>query len=412
MSKNLTSASITHNNPNGLLDCVKPIRVITSTIDPTDSDGESQWLWINTTTSNLFNKIGNGGETWVFIYSFNTGSPVPGITNIVNDSPSTFGLFNGIVGTTAHFKSLNQNPNNKIVLTSSSNNVSIGLGALNSSDVQLPLVQNILNNYSAVSDPTVNDDSTQNYSIGSFWWNVSTNPANLFFAQSVAVSSAVWVNINVSATGFLTNCSNLGLIGPFAGLSGSIANFRSFVSTDNSVSIVQAGNNINFGVPGIFKDLSSYGFSTTATTPILSSNTFAPLQAPWIISPSGYVRPLSVGWGITGTSPFFNITRLTPSSSLNGRNYYLVNYSFIVTASGVVGSPELTIRWNSTGNVTIGNSHSVVVIPTTGIKDTLNGSFLVSSNDIAAFSLFVEIQSTISLIAVTVEYATCTITQI
>lgn len=54
-------------------------------------------------------------------------------------------------------------------------------------------------NFGATTDPTVNNDSSAGYGIGSLWINVSTS--RVFLATSVAVGAAVWVEpVNVGNT--------------------------------------------------------------------------------------------------------------------------------------------------------------------------------------------------------------------
>lgn len=48
-----------------------------------------------------------------------------------------------------------------------------------------------LNNYTAVTDPTVNDDITQGYSAGSYWYNTITG--DTFFLVNPAVGAANWI---------------------------------------------------------------------------------------------------------------------------------------------------------------------------------------------------------------------------
>lgn len=57
----------------------------------------------------------------------------------------------------------------------------------------------VLNNFTSVVAPTVNDDSSAGYSAGSGWFNSVTG--RIYFAQSVAVGAAVWA---IAATGSLT----------------------------------------------------------------------------------------------------------------------------------------------------------------------------------------------------------------
>lgn len=51
----------------------------------------------------------------------------------------------------------------------------------------------------ATTDPTVNDDSSEGYSIGSFWHNITSNKS--FVALDVSVGAAVWIEITSSGVG-------------------------------------------------------------------------------------------------------------------------------------------------------------------------------------------------------------------
>lgn len=50
----------------------------------------------------------------------------------------------------------------------------------------------VLNNTSAVTDPTPNDDASLNYDRGSIWINISTNV--VFICVDNSVGAAVWVS--------------------------------------------------------------------------------------------------------------------------------------------------------------------------------------------------------------------------
>lgn len=60
-------------------------------------------------------------------------------------------------------------------------------------------VESLLNNYTAIIDPTVNDDSADGYQIGSKWLNTSEN--TLFIATSVGVGTATWLQVGGSFIG-------------------------------------------------------------------------------------------------------------------------------------------------------------------------------------------------------------------
>lgn len=51
-----------------------------------------------------------------------------------------------------------------------------------------------LNNFSATTDPTVNDDSGDGYSVGSEWWNTSTG--DRFGCTDATAGAAVWISLS------------------------------------------------------------------------------------------------------------------------------------------------------------------------------------------------------------------------
>lgn len=60
-------------------------------------------------------------------------------------------------------------------------------------NLNLTGLANALSNMTATSDPSVTSDNTQGYSIGSTWFNTTSNA--LFIASSVATGAAVWLQI-------------------------------------------------------------------------------------------------------------------------------------------------------------------------------------------------------------------------
>lgn len=60
-------------------------------------------------------------------------------------------------------------------------------------NLNLTGLANALSNMTATTNPTVSSDNTQGYSIGSTWFNTTTNA--LFIASNVATGAAVWLQI-------------------------------------------------------------------------------------------------------------------------------------------------------------------------------------------------------------------------
>ncbi len=357
----LTSADVGLNNVQNILSNLNSGRDPTAADDSSPGHGYS----IGSTWNNIA-----GGNSRFFVCA--SAALNTAVWTLIGPGTGTTSLAN--IGTGQNiYVTGSSNPSQIRSLISSTNKVSIintgdelNLGVMNltKADVGLNNVQNILNNYTSVVDPTVNDAGPP-YSIGSIWFNQSPS-VKMFVCRNTTPGSAIWDQI-----------------GP------------------------------------TFKDLGSFGFLAPATTGPMNSNTVTPLRGEWIVSPVNFIRPIggspNLYWGITssGSPPLYNITRLKPSNSLGGTNYYQVEYSFIVTAGGVGSTTQLSLNWNSSGNCQVGLSNSVLVIPLDGTSQgTLSGSFVVASFDNAAFSLFVEIQTTVGLVGVTVQYAACNITQL
>jgi hypothetical protein len=77
------------------------------------------------------------------------------------------------------------------IIANSSTSSGLEWRDLTPADVGLGNVENILNNYTATVDPTVNDDSSLGYSVGSAWLNLSTDTQFILFDDTIG--AAVWV---------------------------------------------------------------------------------------------------------------------------------------------------------------------------------------------------------------------------
>jgi len=68
-------------------------------------------------------------------------------------------------------------------------------------------VENVKNNYSATSGPTASDDSNLGYSIGSNWFDTTSD--NAYVAMDVTSGAAIWFKITTKSTSDVTEGSNL-----------------------------------------------------------------------------------------------------------------------------------------------------------------------------------------------------------
>lgn len=228
-------------NPNSLFDFIKPPRWIFNTTDPLPNTGEDQWFFTNITTGDFFIKTFG---TWTLYYNFQTGTPSPGITNIQNDG--VVGWFKNIIGSTAHFKGISS-LSGKITFSQLTNDVDVSVN-LNSSDVQLGNVQNIKSNFFGTVPPTALNDSSEGYSVGSFWLNRGVNPSVLYIAESANLAAASWVLLSGSGSGITTIVNLPGSAGVFRDIVGTTANFKALNSTTGKLTFVNNASSVDFGV--------------------------------------------------------------------------------------------------------------------------------------------------------------------
>ena len=90
-------------------------------------------------------------------------------------------------------------------------------------------------NWAATIDPTVSNDSSQGYVVGSHWYNTTGN--TIFIAKSVGVGAAVWTQIYPTAN------ANLSITN--AMLAGSIT-FAKLLGSDISITNTQLAGSITF----------------------------------------------------------------------------------------------------------------------------------------------------------------------
>jgi hypothetical protein len=171
---------------------------LNSNRDPTTTDDVSVNYSIGSTWNNT-----SGAQSRFFVCKSNSINAA--VWTLVGPSTGTTSLQN--VGTGSHvYIDATNNPSQirtlrsqagKITFDTVSDPLTVNFGTnLSPGDVQLNLVQNILNNYVATTDPTNIDDSTRNYSNGSIWFNRATSNVGMFVCQSNAIGSAIWTNIN------------------------------------------------------------------------------------------------------------------------------------------------------------------------------------------------------------------------
>ena len=177
-------------NPESLFEFIKPSRIIHDTGTPLPSVGELSWYYIDSTTGDLFYKQSDG---WIYTnFSFGSGSGGSGNIEDGANVGTGAGIYAGlnVALDTILMKSLISSTG-KITFNPLANEVDLGVD-LTKADVGLDLVDNIKNNQiDTSSSPSVNNDNTQGYTVGSFWLQVTTS-LNLWVCESNATGAAIW----------------------------------------------------------------------------------------------------------------------------------------------------------------------------------------------------------------------------
>jgi hypothetical protein len=185
----------------------------------------------------------------------------------------------------------------------------------------LILPSEVINNYSATSAPTVDDDVTQGYSVGSRWIDSSEEPIVSYTAISVAEGAADWrqTGITIDDLGSMAsqNSTNVNITG------GTITGIP---ATTTSTGVVEAATSTEArtGVPEKFPDAQKVIQAIAAN--------------PWASQPIGGV--VFIRDDLTGVSPpptdnpNYRYIKLTAADSYN---------SGILTSESVTGTfPNIT----------------------------------------------------------------------
>lgn len=117
------------------------------------------------------------------------------------------------------------------------------------SNLGLTGLANALSNMNAASNPAVTSDNTQGYSIGSTWFNTTTN--SMFVATSVATGAAVWLQIPPTFVDRTT--------------SQSVAGVKTFTSPMNSTHTADESS-FNASYTATNTNNAAYAYTGNATT--------------------------------------------------------------------------------------------------------------------------------------------------
>lgn len=134
--------------------------------------------------------------------------------------------------------------------------------AVTATQVGLGNVQDLLNNYAAIVDPIVTDDSGSGYAAGSRWLNLTTG--RLFVLLDASVGAAIWRTLEPVLMATAPGVGNDNTQGYFVGSRwiDTVAD-KEYVCLDNSTgaavwaettgSVLNTGANVGVGGVGVFK---------------------------------------------------------------------------------------------------------------------------------------------------------------
>lgn len=244
----------------------------------------------------------------------------------------------------------------QVVVANAAQSNGLAWQTLTPSNVGLGNVSNNLNNYTAITDPTVNDDSSAGYSVGSVWFNQTTLKEFTLF--DATVGAAVWVDTtatNIVAGDGLTQTGTTINVGGsttiFANTNDVVVN-SSATANQVLLSSGTVGTSAVYGaVPLADANAVSGILPITNGGTGVSSYTGANLLIATNATNDGLVAstldPATVVT-LTGTQTLTNKTLVTPdiTTSIND-----ANGNEIINLSPTVGAVnDITIANNSTGN--------------------------------------------------------------
>jgi hypothetical protein len=129
-------------NPGKIALDIKPSRWYFEDVNPNQQDGTVYDLWVNVITDDVFQKNNNG--LWEVKFNYSTGG-TGGLSNCSNVGVGV-GMFQGLTGSTADFRSLSSNDGKVSIQVSGDNDeVELGVQNLTPNDVGLNFVNNINN---------------------------------------------------------------------------------------------------------------------------------------------------------------------------------------------------------------------------------------------------------------------------
>lgn len=171
-------------------------------------------------------------------------------------------------------------------------------------------------------DPTVNDDSGNNYRVGDIWINTNPDPTRFFIADSVAVASASWVTLGGSGSGNgITAIADLATLKALTGINNdatyllksnnSIYRYDSgSTATADDDAIIIPDDKVNPPLSGRFLKTGTYVTTkgTLLTGDGTAQTTFSLLDGKYLVGDTGSPS------GLAGVDPPGSLTTTTTAS--------------------------------------------------------------------------------------------------
>lgn len=259
-------------NPEGLYDFVKPSRWVFNNVNPLPNSGENLWFYVNTATGDLFEKL-NG--VWYLVYNFSTGGGGGGITAIQNDGAG-LGLFNNIIGSTAHFKSVS-GASGEIDIVDLTSEAHIAINPL----YVPPLLSRFVDSRkigSAPFAPPPSADLSAGFQVGDLW-TVQGTTNGLYVCKDATNGAAIWAYISPyigSNVGAVAGSDVFKGILPASGQPATFE-FRKISGVAGQIINYVSGNDLIIGInntykPSTLSKVDNIKNNYTITTPPTSSD--------------------------------------------------------------------------------------------------------------------------------------------
>lgn len=260
-------------------------------------------------------------------------------------------------------------------------------------NLNLTGLANALSNMTATTDPSVTSDTTQGYSIGSTWFNTTTN--SMFVATKVTTGAAVWLQIPPTFVDRTTTQTVAGVktftstVQTSQGTATNSALTASVTGDTQARFNVRMDGQLEWGPGNATRDINLYrGNSTTLVT----DDNFQAAN----FTPGAWVS-YTPTWNSGGTAPVIGNGTLAGRYSITGKTVNVViNMIAGSTTTFGTGSYTFSLPFQAANQVvsSVGHAH---------LLDTTRwaGNIIVSPNALNAGPFFPTSQTDTRLTAIT-----------